>query len=137
MLKQNSRSTWTESRNRLNRIYRTWISHVYYLKPQRRMRTTDRAESTEVEEVDARQRNPKADGWIRSSLDPRESRILFNIARALNFLPIKPPASLGSTPPSSFTSRSSSVLPVLLKLSLSLPPSSESYTGIFLGFLAR
>ena len=64
------------------------------------MRTADRTE-LEVEEVDARPRNPKADGWIRSSLDPRESRILFNIARALNFLPIKPPASLGPTPSSS------------------------------------
>ena len=42
--------------------------------------------------------------------DPGESRILLNIARALNFLPIKPPASLPA-----FS------LPFSLSLSLSVP----------------
>lgn len=52
----------------------------------------------------------------RDGYDPGESRILLNITRALNFLPIKPPASL---PPAPFRL----FLPVLLDLSLLSPRS--------------
>ena len=57
--------------------------------------------------------------------DPGESRILLNIARALNFLPIKPPASL---PAFSLPFSLSLSVPLVLDRARSLTPPPLSAT---------
>lgn len=71
----------------------------------------------------------------RDGYDPGESRILLNIARALNFLPIKPPASpiLVSFSSSAAPFRSRRRSPPLIPRSLFLvAPSLTTYSRLFL-----